>query len=47
MDASGNFYTEANASSLVAPSNNGVVLVVTFTLSGNVKDCSTEGQKAV
>lgn len=47
MDASGNFYLEAAAANLTAPSNNGVVLVVEFTLSGNVKDCSTEGQKAV
>lgn len=38
MDASGNFYVETAAANVTAPSNNGVVLVVTFTLSGAPTD---------
>lgn len=43
MDSSGNFYLEDPAATVKAPSNKGVVLAVEFTLSGNVKDCSTTG----
>lgn len=39
MDSSGNWYTEATAASLTAPTNNGVVLSVEFTLSGYVRAC--------
>jgi hypothetical protein len=43
MDSSLNFYTEATAAKVTAPSNNGVVLAVTFTLTGDVKECSADG----
>lgn len=39
MDSSGNWYNEATAASVTAPTNNGVVLAVEFTLSGYVRAC--------
>lgn len=49
MDSSGNWYTEATAAVVTAPTNNGVVLKCEFTLSGVVKACDTvgDGSKAV
>lgn len=43
MDSSLNFYTEAAAVKVTAPSNNGAVLAVTFTLNGDVKECNDAG----
>jgi len=42
-DASGWMYSEAKAVAVTAPSNNGVVLTLEFTLSGAVKECSADG----
>jgi len=39
MDSSGNWYNEAVAANVTAPSNKGVVLAVEFTLSGYVRVC--------
>jgi len=42
-DSSGWVYAEAKAADVTAPTNNGVVLKLEFTLSGDLKDCSVAG----
>lgn len=43
MDSSGNYYLEDPVVKVTAPTNNGVVMGIEFTLSGDVKDCTEVG----